>query len=108
MSMTQVVVVYGIVLVALLLALLAYLGRKKVDRRKIVSHFNWQRIASGKKLIVADGEFWLKVSVAGFIALCSGVALLTFILPYGGGWVLVGLCISLLVLALLLPYLFAQ
>jgi hypothetical protein len=56
---------------------------------------------------IADGEFWLKISLAAFIAVFSSIALVTFILPYGAGWILLGLSVSLLVLALFLRYLLA-
>ena len=53
----------------------------------------WERICNyyvdcqpgAKERWIADGEFWLKILLGTFIAVCSSIALVTFILPYGGG-----------------------
>jgi hypothetical protein len=108
MSMSQAAIVYGAVFLALLLGLWAHLGSVKFDWQKMSSHFNARKIAAATRSISTDREFWLKVCLATFIALSSGVALVTFLLPYGAGWVLVALSLSLLVLAVLLPYLLAR
>jgi hypothetical protein len=101
MSMTQALVIYVILFSALLFAL----WRAKPDWQKVWSYVDWSRIVGRKEF--GDSEFWLKVLLAAFIALCGGIALITFVLPYGGAWVLIGLFVSLLVLALFLPYLLA-
>ncbi len=101
MSMTQAVVIYVILFSALLFAL----WRVKPDWQTIWRYVDWNQIVVRKEF--GDSEFWLKVLLAAFIALCSGISLITFVLPYGGGWVLIGLFASLLVLALFLPYLLA-
>jgi hypothetical protein len=72
---------------------------------KIWCCVDWNQIVGRKEF--GNREFWLKVLLAAFIALCSGISLITFVLPYGGSWVLIGLFTSLLVLALFLPYLLA-
>jgi hypothetical protein len=107
MSITQVVVLYGIVFFVLLLALLISLCWGKVNWQNCLRYFDWRKIVVAKQQIAVGGQFWLKILLAAFIALCSGVALITLILPYGSGWVLVALSATLLVLALLLPYLLA-
>ena len=102
MSMTQAVVIYVILFSALLFGL----WRAKPDWQKIWCCVDWNRIVGRKEF--ADSKFWLKVSLAGFIALCTGIALLTFISPYGSGWIMIGLFVSLISLALFLPYLLAK
>jgi hypothetical protein len=101
MSMTQAVVIYVILFSALLFGL----WRAKPDWKKIWCCVDWNQIVGRKEF--GNREFWLKVLLAAFIALCSGISLITFVLPYGGSWVLIGLFTSLLVLALFLPYLLA-
>jgi hypothetical protein len=101
MSMTQAVVIYVILFSALLFGL----WRAKPDWQKIWCCVDWNQILGRKDF--GDSEFWIKVLLAAFIALCIGIAVLTFVVPYGGVWVLIGLFASLLMLALFLPYLLA-
>jgi hypothetical protein len=107
MSMTQAVVIYIIMFFVLLLALVVCIWRAKPNWQKIWCYVDWREIVARKDKSAEDGEFWFKISLAAFIALSSGLALVTFVLPYGVGWVLTGLFASLLVLAIVLPYLLA-
>ncbi len=116
MTMTQAIVSYAIVFMVLLFGLGLSLWRYKISWPKLprlalvnrrARFAGWRKAFENEKRNLANGEFWLKVLLATFIALCGGVGLATFMLPYGGGWVVVGLLASLLLLAVLLPYLLA-
>lgn len=109
MTLTQAVVSYAIVFVVLLIGLGISLWRYKTSWPKLphlpAIKVNW-RERFGKDLHhLANGEFWLKVLLSTFIALCAGVSLATFMMPYGSAWMVIGLIASLLLLAVLLPYL---
>lgn len=111
MTLTQAVVSYAIVFIALLIGLGFSLWRYKTSWPKLprlpVIKVNW-RERFGKELHhFADGDFWLKVLLSTFIALCAGVSVATFMIPYGSWWMVIGLIAALLLLAVLLPYLLA-
>jgi len=109
MTMTQAVVWYAIVFIVLLLGLGLSLWRHRISWPKLprLALANWRAKFDREKQNLANGEFWLKVLLATFIALCAGVSLATFMIPYGSGWVVIGLFAFLLLLAILLPYLLA-
>jgi hypothetical protein len=107
MSMTQAIVLYALAFMVLLFGLGLSLWGARVSWPKLSSLANWRKRFDQEKQNFANGEFWLKVLLATFIALCGGVSLAVFIFPYGSGWVVIGLLASLLLLAVLLPYLLA-
>jgi hypothetical protein len=107
MSMAQALAIYVFMFSVLLLALVVTIWRTKPNWQKIWCYVDWRTIFTRKDQTSEDGEFWLKISLAAFIALSNGLVLVTFVLPYGIGWVLIGLLVSLVVLALLFPYLLA-
>ena len=109
MTLTQAVVSYAIVFIVLLFGLGIALWRFKISWPKLprlpAIKFNWRERVENDLPHLADGEFWLKVLLSTFIALCAGVSLATFMVPYGSAWMVIGLIASLLLLAVLLPYL---
>ena len=111
MTMTQAVVSYAIVLVVLLLGLGLCLWRLKITWPKLPRlawlKVNWRGRLGNDIRHLANGEFWLKVLLTTFIALCVGVSVAIFMIPYGSGWMVIGLLASLLLLAVMLPYLLA-
>jgi hypothetical protein len=109
MSMTQALIAYGVVFIILLVPFSALLwtGKVKVDWRRVSRQFRPSDYGFVKEQLFQDSEFWVKVLVATFIAVCIGVALATLILPPGGGWALAAFAASLLLLVLLLQYLLA-
>jgi hypothetical protein len=118
MTLTQAVVSYVIVFFVLLIGMGIALWRYKVSRPKLprlkvinvhwLGKFQgWCKVFDNEKQNLANGEFWLKVLLSTFIALCSGVSLVTIIFPYETGWMMIGLFGSLILLAALLQYLLA-
>lgn len=118
MTLTQAVVSYAVVFFVLLIGLGIALWRYKVSWPKLprlqVNHVDWRVMFGGwhkvfedEKQTLANGEFWLKVILSTFIALCVGVSLATFMISYGTGWMAIGLFGSLVLLAALLQYLLA-
>lgn len=107
MTITQAIVLYAIVFIVLLFGLGLSLWRHRISWPKLppLAFANWRTTFHKEKQNFANGEFWLKVLLATFIALCGGVSLATFMIPYGSGWVVIGLFASLLLLAVLLLYL---
>lgn len=118
MTLTQAVVSYAIVFFVLLIGLVVALWRYKVSWPRfsrlptVKSDWSrrfggWRGLFNDEKQNLASGEFWLKVILATFITLCSGVSLVTIIFPYETGWMVIGLFGSLVLLAALLQYLLA-
>jgi hypothetical protein len=116
MTMTQAVVSYAIVFVVLLFGLGLSLWQHGISWPKFprlalakrgAMFDGWRKTFDNEKQNFVNGEFWLKVLLAAFIALCGGVSLVAFLLPYGSGWVVIGLLTALFLLATLIPYLLA-
>lgn len=116
MTLTQAVVSYAIMFFVLLIGMGIALWRYKVSLPKL-SHMpaikfdwrgrlnGWRKVFDGERQTLANGEFWLQILLSTFIALCAGVSFATFMIPYGTGWMAIGLFGSLVLLAALLQYL---
>jgi hypothetical protein len=109
MSMAQALIAYAVVFIVLLVpfSILLWTGKVKLDWRKVSCHFRRPDLRISKEHLVQSADFWIKVSVATLVAVCGGVALATFILPYGAGWAMIAFPLSFLLLVLLLQYLLA-
>ena len=51
----------------------------------------WRKAFENERQNLANSEFWLKVTLATFIAPCAGVGLTTFMISYGRAWVVIRL-----------------
>jgi hypothetical protein len=116
MTMTQAVVSYAVVFIVLLFGLGLSLRRHKISWPKFprlalakrgAMFDGWRKTFDNEKRNFLNGEFWLKFLLAAFIALCGGVSLVVFLLPYGSGWVVIALLAFFFLLATLIPYLLA-
>ncbi len=111
MTLTQAVVYYVVALAVLLCGLGLSLRRLKMSGQKLPSLAAIKIIWRGRFVnnlhSLSNREFWLKVLLTTFISVSAGVSIAIFMVPYGSGWMVIGLVASLLLLAVLLPYLLA-
>lgn len=109
--MAKLVISYAVVFVVLLLGLGFSFWRLKRSRVKLPSmaalKISYREELRNEWHDLAHPDFWLKVLRATFIALSAGVSVAIFMIPYGSGWMVIGLLVSLLLLAVLLLYLLA-
>lgn len=81
MTMGEMVFWYASLFAVFLVALMVALLRYKSAGKRIFAQPNWRFLV--ESLTQFEGEFWLKVGLAAFIALATGVIIAVIILPYG-------------------------
>jgi hypothetical protein len=100
MTIAQLVITYGIIAFFLISAFIILLVRRKSDVKKIFTAPDWRSFRFSYKEVL-NGEFWLKMFLATFIALCTGVIVALTAFSYGTVWALAEALIFVTMLFLL-------
>jgi ABC-type spermidine/putrescine transport system permease subunit I len=101
MTMDQLGIAYGTVAFFLLLPFIILLVRRKAEVKKVFTLPSWSSCRLSYKEALS-GELWLKLFLATFIALCTGVIVALTALSYGIAWAL-ALSLIFVTILFLLP-----
>jgi hypothetical protein len=110
MTIGELVLAYGAIASALVLALAVVLIRRKSTGKQILQLGkqlltlpSWRLLLGSPGEKLWTGAIWLKMFLAAFIALCAGVIIIVFVLPHGTAWALISLLTCVVLLVLLAP-----